>query len=53
MKKLTLDLDSLDVASFELPLPEADARGTVEAHSLTTAEKLRDYAVSWLLACAN
>ena len=42
MQKLKLDLDSLDVSSFETaPQAETD-RGTVEAY-INTVEVLRDY----------
>ncbi|HEX2201689.1 MAG TPA: hypothetical protein VHG91_00250 [Longimicrobium sp.] len=51
MKKLALNLDELDVHSFETATPGLDDRGTVDAHSFGTTDRLIDRAVSWLLAC--
>jgi len=49
MKKLVLDLDTLEIASFETAAPEMEARGTVEAQSLSTiGEKLRDYLTQFI-----
>jgi hypothetical protein len=38
MKKITLDLNTLLVDSFEVATPEA-ARGTVQGHALATGTK--------------
>lgn len=45
MKKLKLDLDSLDVASFEIPATAA-TRGTVQGHLLTLTIPLIVYTIS-------
>jgi|GEM_PF-1760896 hypothetical protein len=50
MKKLALKLDDLEVTSFEVTSSDATERGTVAGHE-QTLECLRDYLVSWILAC--
>jgi hypothetical protein len=42
MKKLVLDVDTLEVASFETVQADTAPRGTVNAH-INTIEVLRDY----------
>ena len=44
MKKLALNLDELEVTSFEVTSPDTDERGTVNGQALpATPEILRDY----------
>lgn len=42
MKKLALDVDTLQVDSFETTDAEATARGTVNAHEIYTPDFLKD-----------
>jgi hypothetical protein len=53
MKKLALELDDLEVTSFEVTSSDTTERGTVNGHAITTLEPLRDYALSWLIACTR
>ncbi|HEX8432833.1 MAG TPA: hypothetical protein VF625_16225 [Longimicrobium sp.] len=53
MKKLALNLDELEVTSFEVSSSDANERGTVNGQAIVTWEPLRDYALSWLIACSN
>ncbi|HEX8432832.1 MAG TPA: hypothetical protein VF625_16220 [Longimicrobium sp.] len=51
MKKLALDLDELEVTSFEVSTPDVAERGTVEGHGII--ETLRDYLLSFIDTCTN
>ncbi|HEX8432834.1 MAG TPA: hypothetical protein VF625_16230 [Longimicrobium sp.] len=53
MKKLALNLDELEVTSFEVSSSDTAERGTVNGQALPSTESLRDYLYSWLLACPN
>jgi len=46
MKKLVLNLDDLDVTSFDTAAPQMDVRGTVDGHN----DPITD-AVDWLISC--
>ena len=46
MKKLVLNLDDLDVRSFETAAPQMDVHGTVDAHNNPITD-----AVDWVLSC--
>jgi hypothetical protein len=46
MKKLVLNLDDLDVTSFDTAAPQMDVRGTVDGH----AGPITDV-VEWMLSC--
>lgn len=46
MKKLALNLDDLDVRSFETAALPTNVRGTVDAHNNPVID-----AVDWVLSC--
>lgn len=52
MSKLVLNIEDLDVKSFDTTGGALEARGTVEAHvDWTSATSLIDRAVSWIMDC--
>jgi hypothetical protein len=50
MKKLELNLENLEVTSF---VTEDCTREMPMGHGVALTDVLKDFAVSWLIACAN